>query len=132
MVGTDIFSNPLHLGRGATAEVEPKFTGEPSWYEDYVKRHDGDGAEARLVGMGRFTGTSDHWEMHPHGSEVVLCITGSIMVHQELSDGSRRTITLVPGQYAINGPGTWHTVDAENEATVLAITPCLGTEVRMR
>src|SRR5438094_7878818 len=87
MIGTDIFSNPLHLGRGATAEVEPKFTGEPSWYEEYVKRHDGDGAEARLVGMGRFTATSAQWGMHSPGTEVVLCITGSSMVHPEMSDG---------------------------------------------
>jgi hypothetical protein len=76
MTTNDIFVHPVHLGRGATAEVEPRFTGERSWFEAYVKRHDEDGTEARLVGMARLNGPSDHWEMHPHGSEVVLCIAG--------------------------------------------------------
>ena len=32
-------SNPTHLGLGATAEDEPQFTGELSWYGDYTRRH---------------------------------------------------------------------------------------------
>ncbi|MBG7604180.1 MAG: cupin, partial [Actinobacteria bacterium] len=38
-----IGSSPIHLGLGATAEIEPDFTGEPSWYESYSDRHVGDG-----------------------------------------------------------------------------------------
>jgi quercetin dioxygenase-like cupin family protein len=82
--------------------------------------------------MYRFTGDWDSWEVHPHGSEVVLCVAGSITLHQEKADGSRATVTLTPGQYAINEPGTWHTADVEEEATALFITAGMGTEHRPR
>jgi hypothetical protein len=70
--------------------------------------------------------------MHPHGSEVVVCVAGSLVLHQDKPDGSTATIRLGPGQYAINEPGTWHTADVENEATALFITPGVGTQHRPR
>lgn len=72
------------------------------------------------------------WEMHPYGSDVVLCTTGSITLHQERTDGSRRTVTLNAGEYAINEPGTWHTADVDKTATALFITAGLGTTHRPR
>jgi mannose-6-phosphate isomerase-like protein (cupin superfamily) len=132
MSAADIYAHPIHLGRGATAEVEPEFTGDMSWYESYGSRHEADGAEGRLVGMYRFTADWDVWEVHPHGSEVVLCVAGSMTLHQEKADGSRATVTLEAGQYAINEPGTWHTADVEKEATALFITAGMGTENRPR
>jgi quercetin dioxygenase-like cupin family protein len=112
--------------------VEPPFTGEMSWYERYVSRHAEDGLEGQLVSMHQFTDAWDIWEMHPHGSEVVLCIAGAITLHQEKSDGSCATVTLGPGQYAINDAGTWHTADVETEATALFITAGLDTQHRAR
>jgi quercetin dioxygenase-like cupin family protein len=132
MSATDINVHPIHLGRNATAEIEPEFTGDPQWYESYGSRHAEDGIEGRLVSLYRFTGDWDSWEVHPHGSEVVLCVAGSITLHQEKADGSRATVTLTPGQYAINEPGTWHTADVEEEATALFITAGIGTEHRRR
>ncbi|HEU5483006.1 MAG TPA: cupin [Sphingomicrobium sp.] len=132
MSGIDIYIHPIHLGLGATAEVEPEFTADPSWYQGYGSRHEDDGAEGRLVSMYRFTEDWNMWEVHPRGSEVVLCIAGSIRLHQEKPDGSRATVTLTPGQYAINEPGTWHTADVEKEATALFITAGLGTDHRPR
>ena len=128
----DLTLHPVHLGHGATAEIEPRFTGEMSWYADYTKRHAADGAEGRLVSMHSFTGPWDTWEMHPHGSELVLCTAGSMTLHQEKADGSRSTITLRPGQYVVNEPGTWHTADVESAATALFITAGLGTQHRPR
>lgn len=132
MAGTDIAVHPLHLGLGATAEVEPAFTGDMEWYSEYVKRHEGDGAEGRLVAMHTFSESWDMWEVHPRGSEVVLCTAGSITLHQEKPDGSEASVTLGPGEYAVNEPGTWHTADVESEATVLFITAGLGTQHRPR
>lgn len=131
MAAPSIFTNPVHLGLGATAEAEPPFTGM-SWYADYVRRHEADGAEGRLVSMYRFTESWDQWEVHPNGSEVVVCVAGSITLHQEKSDGTRATVELGPGQYAINDPGTWHTADIAHEATALFITAGLGTQHRAR
>jgi quercetin dioxygenase-like cupin family protein len=131
-VPTNISTHPIHLGLGATAEVEPEFTGELSWYQGYTDRHGADGAEARLVTMHSFDASWDVWEMHPLGSEVVLCTAGSITLHQEKADGTIATVVLAPGEYVVNEPGTWHTADVEESATALFITAGLGTEHRPR
>ena len=132
MSAQDIHKHPIHLGLDATAVPQPEFQGDPAWYEDYGKRHAADGAEGRLVSMYTFTGPWDVWEVHPQGSEVVLCIAGTMTLHQEKADGSRASVTLEAGQYAINEAGTWHTADIATEATALFITAGLGTEHRPR
>ena len=132
MSGKDILRHPIHLGLGATAIVEPDFTGDPSWYQAYGERHAADGAEGRLVSVFTFDAPWTSWEMHPQGSEVVLCIAGTITLHQERADGSRSTATLGVGEYAINEPGTWHTADVEREATAVFITAGRGTTHRPR
>jgi mannose-6-phosphate isomerase-like protein (cupin superfamily) len=127
----DIYSQPIHLGLGAKAIVEPEFTGM-EWYEAYEDRHNEDGAEGRLVGMYRFTEDWDSWEMHPGGHEVVICVAGAMTLHQELPDGTTARAALGPGDYAINPPGAWHTADVAGEATALFITVGLGTQHRPR
>lgn len=132
MSGTDILQHPIHLGRGATSVVEPAFTGDMEWYQGYTGRHAGDGAEGRLVSMFTFNEPWGMWEMHPNGSEVVLCTAGAITLHQETADGTRRTVSLRPGEYAINERGTWHTADVSGSATAVFITAGLGTQHRAR
>jgi mannose-6-phosphate isomerase-like protein (cupin superfamily) len=132
MAGTDIRSHPIHLGLGATAQTEPLYTPTMDWYAAYGERHAGDGAEGRLVAMSSFRESWGMWEMHPRGAEVVLCTAGEMTLHQELPDGSKRTVTLTPGQYAINEPGTWHTADIKAEATAVFVTAGLGTQHRPR
>jgi hypothetical protein len=129
---TDISSHPVHLGLGATVEVEPAFTGEPAWYEAYGRRHAADGVEGRLVSMFTFAEPWTVWEMHPAGSELVLCVSGEMTLHQERADGSRATVTLAAGQYAVNEPGTWHTADVSAPATAVFVTAGEGTEHRPR
>jgi len=128
----DISTHPVHLGLGATVDVEPLFSGAMEWYADYTRRHAADGVEGRLVSMHTFQESWDMWEMHPRGSELVLCIAGSMTLHQETRDGATATVTLAPGQYVVNEPGTWHTADVEAEATALFITAGLGTQHRPR
>ena len=132
MKPTNIATHPIHLGLGASAEIEPLFTGEMSWYADYTERHESDGTEGRLVSQYTFTNSWNSWEMHPKGSEVVLCLEGSFTLHQEHPDGRKTSVTLNPGEYAINAPGVWHTADVDSKATALFITAGLGTEHRPR
>lgn len=122
---------PIHLGLGATAVVEPIFTGEMEWFQGYGERHASDGNEGRLVSMHTFSESWDVWEMHPTGSEVVLCIGGSIELIQEL-DGAEVATTLTAGQYAINDPGVWHTANAASSATAVFVTAGEGTTHRPR
>lgn len=132
MAPTDLNKHPIHIGLGATAKIEPEFTGGMEWYEAYGARHATDGAEGRLVNLFTFTESWTGWEMHPHGDEVVLCVSGTITLHQENTDGSASQVTLGPGEYAINAPGVWHTADITEEATALFITAGMGTEHRPR
>jgi mannose-6-phosphate isomerase-like protein (cupin superfamily) len=127
----DLRERPLHLGLGATAIPQPAFTGEMEWYEDYDRRHGGDGREGRLVAVHTFQAPWTSWEMHPHGDEVVLCLSGRITLHQD-DDGEITTVTLGPMQAAINRPGVWHTADVSGAATALFITAGMGTEHRKR
>lgn len=129
-MANNLKSNPLHLGLGATVLSEPEFNGM-EWYAEYEKRHAKDGKEGRLVSVYTFSESWTNWEMHPEGSEAVICLEGQIELIQEV-DGQNRRITLSPMDYAINPPGVWHTADVTGPATVLFITAGKGTEHRSR
>jgi len=123
-------AHPIHLGLGATAEVEPLFTGDMSWYAAYTERHEADGTEARLVSMSETNGAWGMWEMHPNGAEVVLCTAGTLSLTQEFPDGATSTTVLRAGQYLVNPPGVWHTANEESAGTAVFITAGVGTEHR--
>lgn len=127
-----IESYPIHLGLGARAVKQPEFTGGMAWYETYATRNAQDGAEGRLISQFTFDTSWDSWEMHPKGDEVVLCITGEITLIQEFEDGAEVRVHLMPGEYAINKPGVWHTADVSQPTTVLFITAGEGTQHRPR
>lgn len=129
-MGKELARYPVHLGLGATAVSEPEFTGI-AWYGEYAARHASDGAEGRLVSMYSFSTPWDSWEMHPSGSEVVLCTAGAFTLIQEI-DGREVRTRLAPGEYAINPPGVWHTADVESAASGVFITAGLGTRNRPR
>ena len=131
MQGQSLFDFPIHLGMGAKAVAEPQFTG-PEWYDEYEKRHTDDLDEGRIVALYRFEESWTSWEVHPNGDEVVACIQGHMTLHQQLSDGTERSIDLGPGDYAINPPGAWHTADTEGPVVALFITAGKGTENRPR
>ena len=132
MNGKSILTFPVHLGLGATAVAEPAFTGDINWYQAYVDRHLADGTEGRLVSMHTFDRSWEWWEMHPHGSELVLCTSGQITLLQEHSNGSLSKIVLDAGQYAVNPPLVWHTADVQIASTAVFITAGFGTQHRVR
>ena len=132
MQGKSLFDHHIHLGLGGRAVPQPEFTGDMSWYEAYDERHGGDGAEGRLVALYRFEESWTSWEMHPAGDEVVCCIQGHMILHQEHADGSKESVELGPGDYAVNPPGTWHTADTEGPVVALFITVGQGTTHRPR
>ncbi len=123
---------PIHLGLGATAIIQPAFTGDMDWYESYAADTLSDGAEGRLVSQHSFTDNWTSWEMHPNGSEIVICVSGTIILIQEMPDSSQQVAVLTPGEYAINHPGVWHTADVPEPAAVIFITAGDGTQHRPR
>ncbi len=125
----------VHLGLGATTIPLPRHTGDVSWYAEYGQQHASDGNEGRLVSMHTFSEPWDTWEMHPHGSELVLCVAGAVSLTQEEPNGTTSTVTISAGQAVVNDPGVWHTadlVDGEPNPTVVFITSGIGTEMRAR
>lgn len=126
-------THPIHLGRGATALVEPPLTG-PEWFEDYAARHADDGADGRLVTRYAFAESWTSWEMHPAGAEVVLCVAGRATLIQQFPDGRIEHVEIGTGDYAINPPGVWHTADVApgDQADCIFITTGEGTEHRPR
>lgn len=72
------------------------------------------------------------WEMHPHGSEVVICTAGAMRLTQEFPDGRVEHTELKAGDYAINPPGVWHIADVAEPATAIFITAGEETEHRPR
>jgi len=126
-----IEDHPIYLGLGSSAVPQPPFTGM-EWYADYAARHARDGAEGRLVSCYRFDASWDSWEMHPAGSEVVLCLEGAMELVQEFPGGRVERMAIGPGEYAINPPGVWHTADVREPALALFITAGEGTRHRPR
>ena len=126
-----IGENWIHLGLGSTAEPEPPFDGM-EWYQSYGERNAADGTEGRLVSQYSFTEGWDTWEMHPKGSEVMICTKGEMLLTQEFPDGTVEKVKLSAGEYAINPPGVWHIADVEKSATAIFITAGEGTEMRPR
>lgn len=127
----DLTRHPVHLGLGAVVAPQPEFDGRPEWYQRYSERTAGDGVEGRLVSLHTFTEPWDSWEMHPDGDELVVCIAGRMVLHQEVA-GVVRTVTLETGHAVVNPPGAWHTADVDAPATALFITAGAGTQVRPR
>lgn len=131
MRGKSLYDFPIHLGLGARAISEPEFTGV-EWYGEYEKRHADDQAEGRLVSLFRFEESWTSWEMHPEGEEVVCVLQGHVILHQEFPDGTKQSVELGPGDYAINPRGAWHTADAAEPVVALFVTPGKGTTNRPR
>jgi mannose-6-phosphate isomerase-like protein (cupin superfamily) len=132
MAGKALSEFPIHLGRAGLTMSEPSPPTNMDWYADYGARHARDGVEGRLVSEYLFTENWKGWERHPAGGEIVYCLSGKLILHQELANGRVETTVLEPGQYAINPPGTWHTADIEGETRALFITAGAGTQNRPR
>ena len=92
MNATDLATHPLHLGLGATALIEPAFTGDMAWYQDYERRHADDGTEGRLVTMHTFSASWQSWE-----SSALIC--------------SRNDSAQAPELQAAQASRPWHTLN---------------------
>jgi ribosomal protein L32E len=67
--------------------VEPALSGELDGFMAYADRHADDGADDRTVTMMTYTEPLSVREMHPAGSEVVICMSGQLELLQEKPDG---------------------------------------------
>jgi hypothetical protein len=120
-----LFNQPIHLGLGAPALARPDFTAM-KWYAGYLDRHADDGIGGRLVSMSTFTQNGTRGKCTPGARKGVICVAGAMTIHQELADGSKPTVALAAGDYAINPPGAWHIADVADSAAAVFVTADWG------
>ncbi|MER0243961.1 cupin domain-containing protein [Streptomyces sp. HSW2009] len=127
----DLRTTPIHLGMGSRARPIEGFAWDPEVLQAYSAAVAADGGEGRLVAIIDGEGPGDHWERHPAGDELVICLSGSATVIRE-ADGAPERVVLGPGEATVNPAGTWHAVDLAGPTTILTVTPGLGTDHRPR
>lgn len=127
----NLLTTPLHLGLGSRARPVQGFAWDPELLEAYAEATEADGAEGRMVIIIEGEGPGHHWERHPAGDEVVVCLSGRAMVVRDSGDSSDE-ISLRPGEATVNPAGVWHAVDMDGRARILTITAGVGTEHRPR
>ncbi|MFF0486497.1 cupin domain-containing protein [Streptomyces sp. NPDC004435] len=127
----DLRTTPVHLGRGSTAKAVVGFAWDPEVLRAYSAAVAADGADGRMVMIFDGDGPGDHWESHPAGDELVVCLSGSVTVTRDV-DGRLDRVRLGPGEATVNPAGVWHAVDMEGPASILSVTAALGTDHRPR
>ncbi|MFH9138131.1 cupin domain-containing protein [Streptomyces sp. NPDC017524] len=127
----DLRTTPVHLGLGSRAKPVEGFAWEPEVLQAYSAAVAADGAEGRTVAIFDGDGPGDHWERHPAGDELVVCLQGSVTVTRD-ADGVPERVTLRPGEATVNPAGVWHAVDMAGSASILTVTAGLGTDHRPR
>ncbi len=110
-------------GTASTIDVAPEF-----W--NTIDKRD-DLSEGRLVAAFPCDEDWPHWEMHPHGEEVLVLLSGRMtMIFEE--SGKERNVELQEGRACIVPRGTWHRAVVGVPSRLLAITYGRGTEHRTR
>jgi mannose-6-phosphate isomerase-like protein (cupin superfamily) len=121
----DLFSTFVRLGAQGDAAAVP-------WTPDFWRRlsvNEGD----RIVGArhGREPGDfhPEEWEMHPHGEELLLLLSGALDVTLDLADGER-TIALTSGEACLVPRDVWHRITMHQPSDLLFVTTPKGTRLR--
>lgn len=83
-----------------------------------------------LVASYEFESDWSSWEVHPHGDEIVLLMSGEVEFLLEVESGQARIILREQGQYLVVPKGVWHTAKTNSKSKLLFITPGQGTQHR--
>ena len=114
-------------GAASRLEVTPDFWATIDERKDLL--------EGRLVAVFESTADWPHWEMHPHGEEVLVLLSGKMTMvfegHREEESGERN-VELREGRACIVPRGQWHRAIVHTPSKLLAITYGRGTEHRPR
>jgi len=127
----DLRDSYLHLTPGERAISLPA---EGFW--DQLMRGGPDNPDIAAVADGgwlvsRFThdGAWPHWERHPHGDEVILALSGSVVFVIESAEGEAERVELLAPEHLVIPAGRWHR-GLDGEAELVALTAGRGTDHR--
>ena len=126
---------PIHIatppGQGAGCHVLENFNFDGSSFESYIDEHCSEDAPGRLIMIETTPADWTTWECHSQGDEIVIVLSGEGDFIQQI-DGDEQRITVGPGSALVNPKGVWHTADVRSSIQAVYITPCPGTEHKLR
>jgi mannose-6-phosphate isomerase-like protein (cupin superfamily) len=82
----------------------------------------------QLVSSYEFAEDWPCWEMHPHGDEVVMLLSGKVSLVLAESEAETRIELSKLGEFFIVPKGVWHTAKTQCNTQLLFITPGQGTQ----
>jgi len=129
----DLSETYLHLTPEERAPAIP--AGESFWNQLMTGQFVDPKVEAVTQGgwlVSRFTHGADwpHWEMHPHGDEVLICVSGAMRFDLEHADGTVEEVSLVAGRTLVMPAGVWHRGRGAGPAEIVALTAGRSTQHR--
>jgi len=81
----------------------------------------------RLMGCTGQNADWDHWERHPAGDEILILLSGEMVIVLETEAGEQRA-TIKPGETFIVPKGVWHRGIVRAPGQLIFVTPGAGTE----
>ena len=109
-------------------EAETVDVTDDLWKE--IDERFGDFAGNSLISSFAFDDDWPTWEIHPHGDEFVMLLSGDSEMTLALPDGDSTVRLNEPGAYVIVPKNTWHTAKVHTPTRMLFITPGQDTENR--
>ncbi len=114
------------LGPDKTATIEPC---DSTLYQRLEQNYAGfKGYE--LVSCHRFDRDWETWEIHPHGDEIVILLSGCVTFVLQLEGGEDSIRLDREGMFAIVPRNVWHRALTDVDSRLLFITP--GQDTRHR
>ncbi|MDJ0832542.1 MAG: cupin domain-containing protein [Gammaproteobacteria bacterium] len=80
-----------------------------------------------LISCYEFSQDWPTWEIHPHGDEIVILLSGKVRFVLQLEEGDKSIELVQPGSYVIVPRNIWHTAKTGVKTKMLFITPGEGT-----
>ncbi len=107
-------------GDAALQEVTPDFYAKLEQFGDFMGH--------TLIQQFHFDEPWGTWEMHPHGDEFVLLVSGDTSLQLKMPGQTATEVRVnTPGTYVMVPKGAWHTAIPHAPTTMLFVTPGAGT-----
>ena len=81
----------------------------------------------QLVAAFSFDADWPTWEIHPHGDEIVVLVSGDVEMIMRGSNGDESIVLNRQGQFAVVPRNTWHTAKVRAPTQMIFVTPGEGT-----
>ena len=81
-----------------------------------------------LVSCHEFEQDWGSWEIHPHGDEIVVLLSGRASFVLQLENGEKTVELDEAGKYVIVPRNVWHTAKTKEKTSMLFITPGEDTQ----